>query len=376
MSKGSMIRVLLIFTVIAILGSLILVPVAQGDGPLYTTMERFGVGVSPNVGHSISDYDLSDFCVGWYSDWRFAANPDLPDGIEFVQLIDVDMEAGGLVGSTAAMAAAASANPGALWIIGNEPENYWRGKCSPREYASLYNQAYTLIKGADPTARIAVGGVTEPTPLRLEWLEYMLDYYAQDFGVDMREHIDVWTVHVQITPERRNGWGARIPIGEEFAGVNEGETFGISMSDFSPNADVRIFKQLVYDFCEWMADQGEREKELIISEYGVLYPSDYLDPASPANGDQMVIDFMLASFDFLLSSKNSVLGLTGDEGRLVQRWLWYSLNEKPYDVDPDVGFNGSLFEWDDPTQLTIFGEAYRDYIYKPFKVFLPVTRKP
>ena len=62
MSKRSMLRVLLLCTLIAMLGSLALAPIAQGEGPLYTTVERFGVGVSPNVSNSISDYDLRLQC--------------------------------------------------------------------------------------------------------------------------------------------------------------------------------------------------------------------------------------------------------------------------------------------------------------------------
>jgi len=64
MSKSSVFRVLLLCTVTAMLGSLVLVPIAQGDGPLYTANERFGVGVSRNVPYTISDYDLSGLRIG------------------------------------------------------------------------------------------------------------------------------------------------------------------------------------------------------------------------------------------------------------------------------------------------------------------------
>ena len=371
MSHRSTTRARLLVVVLAMLAMLLPVSTASGDEPLYSDTERFGVGVSPYVGYSISQYDLTGFRVGWYSDWRFDASPDRPGGIKYVQLVDV--HEGSLLGNQVTIAAAAAANPGALWIIGNEPENEHRGNTTPEAYATVYNQAYTLIRGADPIARIAVGGVTEPTPLRLKWLERVLASYSTQFGVDMGSHIDVWTIHVQITPERRGDWGARIPVGLP---DNVGETFGIVAGNFAPNADVRIFKRLVRDFCEWMVEQGERDKELIISEYGVLYPSDYLSGGDFAQGDQMVVDFMTESFDFLLSAKDSECGLAGDEGRLVQRWLWYSLNGVWYDEDPDTGFNGSLFEWDDPAQITVFGEAYRDYVFRPFKVYLPVTYKP
>jgi len=371
MSQRPITRVLLMSLVLALLALLVLAATAQGDGPLYTVPERFGVGVSPYVGHSISEYDLSGFALGWYSDWRFATAPDCPDGIVYAQLVDV--YEGNLLGSQAVIVSAASANPGALWMIGNEPENEHRGNSSPEAYAAAYNEAYTLIKGADPSARIAVGGVTEPTPLRLEWLERVLASYSAQFGVDMSSHIDAWTIHVQITPERRGSWGAKIPVG---LSDDVGETFGMADGNFAPNADVTIFKRLVRDFCDWMVEQGERDKELIISEYGVLFPSDMLGGGDAAVGNQMVIDFMTESFDFLLSEQDSESGLASDEGRLVQRWLWYSLNGVWYDEDPDTGFNGSLFEWDDPSQMTIFGEAYRDYVFRPFKAYLPVTCRP
>ena len=371
MSERSVLRVFILFAAAAILGSLLLVPAAQGDGPLYTTTERFGIGLTSRVPYSISDYDLSDLCIGWYSNWSLAVTPDTSNGIEYAQLVRV--HAGNVGASQAHISAVAGANPGALWMVGNEQENVWQGNCTPAQYAAAYNQAYTMIKGADPTARVAVGGVTEPTPLRLKWLEQVLASYDTQFGVDMRSHIDAWTIHIQIVPERRGSWGGEIPVGLP---DNEGETFGMVIGHFAPNADLNILKQLVYDFCEWMIDQGERDKELIISEYGVLFPSDYLDAENPANGDQMVIDFMTGSFDFFLSAKDATLGLASDEGRLVQRWLWYSLNDQPYDVETGLGYNGSLFRHDDPTQLTIFGEAYRDYGIGPFRAFLPVTYKP
>ena len=112
--------------------------------------------------------------------------------------------------------------------------------------------------------------------------------------------------------------------------------------------------------------RGEGDKPLIISEYGVLMPSSYLP-----RGDQSVLAFMEGTFDFMLNARDPVLGYAQDENRLVQRWLWFSLNFPFYDETPG-GFNGALYRWDQPDQLTAFGERYRDYIRRqtlPYKLF-------
>ena len=56
--------------------------------------------------------------------------------------------------------------------------------------------------------------------------------------------------------------------------------------------------------------------------------------------DEDTADFMLATFDFMLSATDDQTGLPADGNQLVQRWFWYSLNEHRYN------FGGSIFDPD------------------------------
>jgi hypothetical protein len=96
----------------------------------------------------------------------------------------------------------AAANPGALWLIGNEPDIVWQDNATPEEYAHAYGILHAAIKKADPTARVAIGGVSQPTPLRLAYLDRVLAAYEAQFGADMP--VDVWNIHAFVLREEHN----------------------------------------------------------------------------------------------------------------------------------------------------------------------------
>jgi hypothetical protein len=329
----------------------------------YTTVSnRFGAALNPRVPITtngqvrnalITDYDVDMVHVGWYSDAGTNPEPLRPNGISYAQLILVKAKA--YPTTTLELTATVGANPGGLWIIGNEPEGrYSQGDRTPAEYAEIYHEVYGLIKGLDPTAWIAIGGVIEPTPLRLRWLEMVLQEYESRFGEPMP--VDVWNIHVQILQEKAGGWGAEIP-----AGLPDTEGRLYTLLD---NANPDVFRQLVTEFRQWMKDQGFQNKPLIISEYGVLMPSTYIAPDGlEATGDQVLIDFMRETFEFLVNGQDPDLGYPADDHHLVQQWLWYSLNTQPYDSETGRGYNGSLFSHLDPTQITQFGVIFREHVH-------------
>jgi hypothetical protein len=316
-------------------------PTVQG---LYgSAADRFGVGVSPTYGR-ITDYDVARLHIGWYTDWLYSVQPPHPASLDYVQVIPVYKS--GYPPDWNRLGQAIAANPGALWLVGNEPEGVWQGNRTPAEYALIYGEVYRFVKGRDPTAQVAIGGVIEPTPLRLQWLDMVLADYQALYHKKMP--VDVWNIHMQILREKGppgcpDCWGAGIPAG--LAGITQGRLYEIP-----DNADPAIFRQLVREFRTWMNARGERNKPLIISEYGVLLPSDYFEA-----GEDAVLNFMTDTFDYLLSATDAQLGYPADGNRLVQRWLWYSLNDAP------DNFNGGLFRHDDPTQITTFGETFAAY---------------
>ena len=343
------------------------------SGPMYTRKERFGIAfvfaVPQGQGHvtqSLSEYKVAALQAGWYSDWLFNANPAQPqdDTLEYVQFINV--RASNWPPDWAAIENAVKSRRGSTWIIGNEPEGvYGQGNRTPAEYAEIYHDAHTKIKGWDPTARIAIGGVIEPTPLRLRWIEETMAAYQTRYGVPME--VDVWNIHVQILQEKAGEWGAGIPAGIT---PNPGEAREYSLSDC---ASVPIFQTLVTEFRTWMKDHEQQSKPLIISEMGVLQPSDYI-AQDKETGDRLIEQFMTETFDWLLNTEDPATGCPDDENRLVQRWLWFSLNGSFWDQDNNPrGFNGSLYDY--RTKLpTRFGLKWI-YYQNPYRLNVPLVRK-
>lgn len=347
---------------------------ARGAGPLYTRQERIGVGFASTVwdgqgyvNQTISDYRVAPLKVGWYLDWVYDAHPAQPadTALQYVQMISV--RPGSWPPDWVAVQLAVAQNPGATWIIGNEPEGRLnQGNRTPAEYAEIYHQAYSSIRGWDANAKIAIGGVIEPTPLRQRWLDECMAAYQTRYGVPMP--VDVWNIHVQVLAEQP-GTGADIPAGLV---PRPGEETPYTEHDCAAPG---IFKTLVTDFRVWMADHGQRDKPLIISEMGVLMPSEYL-AVSKEQGDQLVEQFMLETFNWLLTARSTSIGYPADDNLLVQRWLWYSLNDSFADPSSDEyhGFNGSLFDWR-TRKLNRFGVRLLALQNADNDLFVPVVRR-
>jgi hypothetical protein len=310
------------------------VVVTPPSNVLWQGRPRWGVGVA---GGPISRYNVESLRLGWYLDWRTQLDPPRPGGIEYAQMVRVWE---GLLHPIAeTIAATAKANPGSLWLIGNEPDVKWQDNVEPATYARLYHEAYTALKAADPTAQVAIGGVAQPTPLRMRYLDAVLAAYRTQFGTDMP--VDVWNVHAFVLREERGSWGVDIPPGLP---DEQGMLYEVDDSD-----NMGIFRQQIVDFRRWMAERGYQDRSLIVSEYGILMPADYGFPP------ERVVAFLEASFDFFLTATDPALGYPEDNYRLVQRWCWYSLN------DAILYPTGMLF---DPSteQMTAVGRGWVEYV--------------
>lgn len=287
---------------------------------LWQGKPRWGIGVANGP---ITRYDLSGFSFGWFLDWNARRAPAKVDGAEYAQMIRV--KKGVLNPSSDVIKVIARQNPGSLWLIGNEPDSKWQDNVEPRVYAAAYRAAYTAIKSVDPTARLAVGGVIEPTPLRMRYLDLVLAEYRQQFGAPMP--IDVWNIHNFILREERNSWGAEIPPGLKDA---QGVLYEV---DDSGNLDA--FRRQIKDFRKWMAARGYQNHALIVSEYGIPMPEDYGFPP------ERVTNFLTGTFDFFFTATDPAIGYPSDDYKLVQRWCWFSLDDTNYPTgrlfDPQTG---------------------------------------
>ncbi|MEE8391596.1 MAG: hypothetical protein V3S14_12480 [Anaerolineae bacterium] len=309
--------------------------VPKDNGALWLERSRWGIGVTRGP---ISRYNVDPLRLGWYLDWRAQANPPRPGGVAYVQMIR--LSGGVLRPDVETISAIAQTNPGSLWLVGNEPDVIWQDNVKPTTYARLYHDAYAAVKGADPTAQVAIGGVSQPTPLRLRYLDAVLASYQEQFGAAIP--IDVWNVHNFILREERGSWGVDIPPGLP---DNQGVLYEI---DDGGNLD--IFRQQIVDFRLWMAQRGYQDTPLIVSEYGILMPADYGFPP------ERVTAFMTSTFDFFLTAADPALGYPADDYRLVQLWCWYSLDDSA-----DHYPTGNIF---DPQTgaMTAVGQAWVVYV--------------
>ena len=297
-------------------------------------LERFGMGV-PNP-RLFKREVAEELGLGWYLAWKTFEHPRQPGSVEFWQMIRVREE--GFRPNKATIQRVIQANPGATWLIGNEPDVIWQDNVTPARYAEWYHELYYLLKEADPTCQVAIGGVTQPTPLRLQYLEMVLSFYQTRYGEVMP--VDIWNIHNFILREERGSWGVDIPPGLT---VNQGILYELDDHD-----DLAVFKAQIINFRQWLADRGQRDKPLIISEFGILMPEDY------GFGPERVQRFLYGTYEFMLTATDEQIGYPADDNRLVQRWAWYSLSDRRYSTGNFIDFATG--------DLTSLGHAHQKFI--------------
>lgn len=307
---------------------------------------RFGI----TVPYGTAGYDLAALNAGGFLDWSPNSNPFLPGGMDHVRVLRVSDAA--YPTTLASLSGWVASYPGAVWLIGNEPDRYGdQDSVTPEVYAERYYQLASLIRSLDSAAKLGFGTVVQPTPIRMRYLKKAYDRLQQlAYPGDVSGLIDIWSVHGFILNEL-GSWGAGIPVGFE---NDYGDA--IIITNFADTYSFSIFTQRIIAFRVWMNQIGQREKPLWITEYGSLFPpidpvgTDYINVS-----DQDTAAYMVATFEVLLNARDSATGLAADGNRLVQRWFWYSLNEHRY------VFGGSLYDQDQSKAITPVGQAFVNY---------------
>lgn len=312
---------------------------------------RFGVNVIQNP----ANLTMEKLRLGWYLNYNTNNSSLLANSMTYVPVIRLSQtgpnaEDYSYTPSGTDLLNAIAANPQADWLIGNEPDRIdFQDDIEPHVYAAAYAELYGIIKTADLSARIFAGTIVQPTPLRLQYLDKVLDSYKQqNSGAPMP--VDGWSIHnfilneVSCDYDPGNCWGADIPPG---INANFGEIISIEDND-----NINLFTQRIVNFRQWMADRGYGGLPLTVSEYGVLMP-DYLGFDS-----NRVNTFMNATFDYMRTATDPVLGDPNDNYHLVQTWSWFSTGA--------VGdqYNGYLFNGNAgvyPWALSAMGQNYANY---------------
>lgn len=285
---------------------------------------------------SIGDFAWGKSAPGWYLNWLVLPNPPPSPGTEFVQMVRLFGDK--YRPDLGVITATARSNPGSIWLIGNEPDVMWQDNATPEQYITVYNTLYTAIKQADPSSQIAIGGVSQPTPLRMAYLDQILAAYKARYGTEMP--IDLWNVHAFVLHEEQNSWGVGIPPGMK-------QTKG-QLYEIVDHADLGIFRQQIADFRRWMADHGFRDKALLVTEYGILMPTSYGFPPD------LVSHFMTESFQYFLTARDPDTGYPADDDRLVQAFCWYSAADTVYPTS-------NLFN-PKTHAITQVGKAYQEFV--------------
>ncbi|MBN1953859.1 MAG: hypothetical protein JW900_02305 [Anaerolineae bacterium] len=365
------------------------------DDPDPVVLCRYGVAVWPAY---LSQFDIVDnLNVGWYLDFGAHLAPPGPPAVEFAFMVRLAQDRGGSdvcgpdYGYTVTppltddgLGRMVDLNRGALWVVGNEPDRIGQDGVCPQQYAEAYHDVYHFVKSRDPTARVAIAGLVEVTPGRLQYLDIAWDTYATRYGETMP--VDVWTMHIYILSETGEG-DAHIALGTD---PDLAIPFSFDCADpasycHAEHDDVALFVAQVVQMRTWMAQRGEQEKPLIITEYGILKPYHYPTPENPEgmcavtdcsgdfsewqycfcdeNGEtfhpQRVVGFMHQTFDYLMSSTDVALGCPQDGYRLVQQWLWYSLAT----IAPwDLGHASNLMDPGGGYAVTAQGQGWQDYV--------------
>jgi hypothetical protein len=333
---------------------------------------RFGVALGRNALSSYNSDDIASMRFGWYVDFHADAGSPSPYGMEYVPMLRVkQLKWDGSSKTECCVACGyvmpyeytvspgisqiqtiAANHPGRTWLIGNEMDrvDFGSGNCSrqdemlPELYAQVYHDLYYAIKSADGIAQVAIGGMSEFTPLRSQYLQRVWDAYQRLYGRTMP--VDIWNIHLYVLQEVKGSYGADIPPG--FTEKDGAQYTIMDNKDFT-----KAWAQIV-SLRTWMKDHGQQDKPLIISEFGVTYPA-WVDDQCPAYPDttgcplspeQVRDDFMVPSFDSLLNRTDASIGYPADGNRLVQRWNWFSLDYDDGYCDEGVFYqfyNGNLF---------------------------------
>jgi len=302
-----------------------------GCKPAVQPPARAGIGVS-----TAADVRFWGERLGaeWYLDWSAAT--DQKSGLERWQMVRVSPE--GFRPGAEELARLVKKNHGQVWVIGNEPDNAAQDGVEAVRYAEIYHEVYVLIKTADPTAQIAVGGVTQPSPSRMAYLEVVLDAYQEFYGE--RLPADWWTVHAYVLNEGTGEWGAGLPVGTE--------SVTAVPRAIVDHGSLDLFELQIENFRQWMKANGYQNTPLAVTEFGILLSD------QEGYSQEFIAQYLLQACAWLDESNDPVTGNPGDAYRLVQRWAWFSLSDPLYPSSDlaDLELN----------RLTLVGEAYRAHM--------------
>ena len=375
------------FIVMSITLSMDIVKVVASD-----LLTEEGIVSGPSCRYGVASFNesenpfIDDLNVGWALNFSVNFSRTWPDGVAYAPIIRIKQDKDPVTGARLpsytvqgqpltdgpnGLGALVTANLGQLWLVGNEVDRvFLQDDTMPQVYADAYHDIYHFIKDRDPSARVAISGLVEVTPGRLQYLDIVWNTYLEKYGVPMP--VDVWNMHVYILPEIRadgTGSSAGVALGTDPAlailesGNNAALCAQSNVYCYAEHDDTNIFRQQIRAMRQWMKDHGQQNKPLILSEFSLLYPYDgntpcfLMDEFGNCFTPSRVTNYMLGTFDILENETDTTIGYPQDDYRLVQQWLWFAMKDSTehtpnalVNVDPNTG---------NPTSFTTIGEVFR-----------------
>jgi hypothetical protein len=352
-------------------------------------------GVTAGSGQLLGFDIVSNLGAGVYMDFSTHHNPQGPPEVEYLQMVRLHQGralrngtdiCGPDYGFTVTHALTdaeyglgwyVDAQPGSLWIVGNEPDrrNAQDDIC-PQQYAVAYHDVYHFIKERDSSAQVAFAGLVEVTPARLQYLDIVWETYLEKYGTTMP--VDVWTFHIYVLSESDDG-DAHIALGTD-PNLRIPHSHICSDPDTICQAehdDIDLFIEQVLMMRQWMKSRGQQNKPLLLTEFGILKPYNYYGicpgvewciPEDPPTcfcdenkqtfHPERVADFLEDTFDYLMTASSPTLGYPDDGYRLVQQWLWYRLATKHPE---ELAHASNVVTIDQPYDFTAVGQRWHDY---------------
>lgn len=321
--------------------------------------ERAGFNMTIQNGNVLSKYDLTELVADpsklWYHNFT-VTNP--PTSTPYQHMM-ASKWSGSPVTQTdiTNWTTLAANNTGRKWLFMNEPDVAGQAQQTPQAYAVGYKWFYDEMKSADSTCKIYAGGITQPSVQRIRWIDEMIDHYETTYSEPFP--CDGWHIHMYNLPE-----GSGAGVGYAYGVSNQ--TSDPNVANSTENSDwwweqrdrsIDDFRANLLAFRVWMYNNDYEDCPLMISEYGLLRHFGWTTNA----------EYMTTTLSHALDAYDNTVGCPSDRQRLVQEFCWFPIN---YNNGSDIFSQSWLFNFHSPYELTIMGEAYRDWWINNFDVEL------
>ena len=175
--RGILLALSVVFVIVVIAAVFVLVAtVRHGEKAVVAVYPSAVAGSKKGVGVTSGTVaEVAQLNVSWGYNWGLSG-AWFNDAWEYVPMAHKGTDSDRL-------ARAAKNRPGSYWLVWNEPDQRTQENLQPAAAAVAYKRIYDAITGADPTAKLIVGGVSAPTSAGYGWVRQFRGAYYTRYKV-------------------------------------------------------------------------------------------------------------------------------------------------------------------------------------------------